>query len=196
MKTVHEIKQEMELIEIVKSALDVNGQVAQKLIKKWTHEDSDSHKGTTGGTVKGHMIFNLHNETVLNKNDLDKLSKSINEILDKNWSEAINKIENPVQIKKEFNLQSIPLQLLTKVNIDTSSREIEQILNTVKSITPSGVTKYDKEGVELTRIERILENRIEENLKANELKSLEINVRLLLKIKEGYKPFRPIGCRA
>jgi|GEM_PF-2134725 len=148
--------------------------------------------------VKGATITLSPIETTLCKVDVNKLEKSVHEVLTKNWTDYIAKLEseNPVELKKDFNIKSIPLQLLTKVNKDTSSKEIEHILNTIKSIEPSGVIKFSKEYTELTRLEGILENRIEENLKANEYKALEINVRLLQKIKEGYKPIRPIGCKA
>lgn len=195
MKTVNEIKEEMELVEIVKSALDVNGKIARNLIREWMQ--TDVHKGVSKG-----VTFTLSpNETVLkvtNVNQLLKSAKKAEEAIIKNWTDYIAKIEseNPIEIKKDFNIKSIPIQLLTKVNKDTSSKEIEHILNTIKNIEPSGITKFSKEEAELTRIEGILENRIEENLKANEYKALEINVRILQKIKEGYKPFRPIGCKA
>lgn len=195
MKTVNEIKEEMELVEIVKSALDVNGKIARNLIREWMQKDV--HKGVSKG-----VTFTLSpNETVLkvtNVNQLLKSAKKAEEAIIKNWTDYIAKIEseNPTEIKKDFNIKSIPIQLLTKVNKDTSSKEIEHILNTIKNIEPSGITKFSKEDAELTRIEGILENRIEENLKANEYKALEINVRLLQKIKEGYKPFRPTGCKA
>lgn len=195
MKTVNEIKEEMELVEIVKSALDVNGKIARNLIREWMQKDV--HKGVSKG-----VTFTLSpNETVLkvtNVNQLLKSAKKAEEAIIKNWTDYIAKIEseNPIEIKKDFNIKSIPIQLLTKVNKDTSSKEIEHILNTIKNIEPSGITKFSKEDAELTRIEGILENRIEENLKANEYKALEINVRILQKIKEGYKPFRSIGCKA
>ena len=46
MKTVNEIKQEMELVEIVKSALDVNGQDALNLIKQWTNVNSKNENAS------------------------------------------------------------------------------------------------------------------------------------------------------
>ncbi|WGT37777.1 hypothetical protein QH639_18325 [Lysinibacillus sp. 1 U-2021] len=200
MKTVSEIKQEMELVEIVKSALDVNGQVARKLIKEWTSDEAKEFKVSIDpNKYKWDKAILVKGEYILNKADADKFLNSSNkvaDILNKHWSNCIAKVEseNPVELKKDFNIKSIPLQLLTKVNKDTSSKEIEHILNTIKSIEPSGIIKFSKEYTELTRLEGILENRIEENLKVNEYKTLEINVRLLKKIKENYKPFKPIGC--
>lgn len=200
MKTVSEIKQEMELVEIVKSALDVNGQVARKLIKEWTSDEAKESKvGIDPNKYKWDKAILVKGEYILNKVDADKflnLSNKVADILNKHWLDCIAKVEseNPVELKKDFNIKSIPLQLLTKVNKDTSSKEIEHILNTIKSIEPSGVIKFSKEYTELTRLEGILEKRIEENIKVNEYKTLEINVRLLQKIKENYKPFKPIGC--
>ncbi|MCL1700704.1 hypothetical protein [Lysinibacillus sp. Bpr_S20] len=115
----------------------------------------------------------------------------------KTIGDFISHIESadPIKVKKEFNLKSIPLQLLTKVSNDTSSKEIEHILNTIKSIKPSGVAQFSKEGEELTRIEGILESRIEESLANSEYKALDINVRLLQKIKESYrKTYSTLGC--
>jgi len=152
--------------------------------------------------VTGYPVSIHSREKVLNKEEVEKMLKNtaqtgkvIGEALLGVRSSCINCAKDK-QDAGNFNLNSIPLQLLSKVNSETSSKEIDCILNTVKSIFPSGVIKYDKEGIELIRIERILEDKIKENLSSDEYKALEINVKLLQKIKEGYKPATFVGYKA
>jgi len=185
MKTVNEIRQAMELVEIVKSALDVNGKIAHDLVKKWMQTDKD----VSEGTAEGVKITLFPSETTLNKVNMDKLAKSTYKILTKNWSDCIAKLEseNPVQVKNEFNINSIPLQLLTKVDNETSNKEIECILSTIKSINPVGYCKYGKEGIELSRVEKLLESKIKENLNEGEYKALDQCVKLLQKVKDSYE---------
>lgn len=191
MKTVNEIRQVMELVEIVKSALDVNGKIAHDLVKKWMQTDKD----VSEGTAEGAKLTLFPSETTLNKVNMDKLAKSAHEILTKNWSDYIAKLEseNPVQVKNEFNIKSIPLQLLTKVDNETSNKEIECILSTIKSINPVGYCKYGKEGIELSRVEKLLESKIKENLNEGEYKALDQCVKLLQKVKDSYEAPSLIG---
>lgn len=149
--------------------------------------------GTIGGIVVTGYPIRIHiRETVLNKDDAAKLLKSANEVtksLTKNWSDCIAKIEseNPVEIKKDFNIKAIPLQLLTKVNSETSNKEIDSILSTVRSIEHIGFYDTSNEGKELHRIETILENKIIADMNEGNYKSLEHSVRLLQRIKDVYR---------
>ncbi|KOS60386.1 hypothetical protein FJQ98_15865 [Lysinibacillus agricola] len=95
--------------------------------------------------------------------------------------------ENPVKVKKEFNISSIPLQLLTKVDTGTTNKEIDYILSTIRSINNEGFYITSKEGSELSRIESLLEDRIKESLKDGDYKTLESSVRLLQRIKDAYR---------
>lgn len=97
--------------------------------------------------------------------------------------------ENLIATPKEetFNIISIPLQLLTKVGSETTNKEIDYILSTIRSINTDGFYVASEEGSELSRIEILLENRITESLNDGDYKSLESSVRLLQRIKDGYR---------
>lgn len=107
----------------------------------------------------------------------------------KHWTDFIAKIEseNPVEIKKDFNIKSIPLQLLTKVNCETTNKEIDSILTTIKSIELMEVYDTSDEGKELRRIEKVLEDRITTDVNDGNYKSLENSVRLLQRVKSSYR---------
>lgn len=173
---------------------------AFKLLQQWTNEDSKKSKGGIDpNNLKLYKADMVKGEYILNKADANKFLNSANEvteILNKHWTDCNAKIEseNPILVKKEFNINSIPLQLLSKVNSELTNKEIEYILATVRSIETEGFYVTSKEGIELSRIEALLEDRITENLNDEEYKSLEGSVRLLQRIKDSYRKVKLSNC--
>lgn len=150
-------------------------------------------KGSSTDEFTYDEVYELTHEKLLNAHLLNVSKEIFKEISTKEPTqtigEFISNIEqaNPVEIKKEFDIKSIPLQLLTKVNKDTSNKEIESILSTIKSIEYFGFFKESEEGKELSRIEKLLEDKIILYMNKSNYKTLEHSVHLLKKVKENYR---------
>lgn len=148
--------------------------------------------GTLGGIiVTGYPIAINSNETILNKNDTDKLLKSVNEVtkvLNKKWADCIAEIENEnkVEIKedKKLDINLVPLQLLTKINSNTSNKDIKNIVSIIKNLNHYSFDTISKEGIELLRIEAMLEDRIINEVNEDSIVSLANTTLLLRSIKE------------
>jgi len=138
-------------------------------------------------------------ETVLNKDDAEKLlkassqsAKAIGEALSGVLSSCIEctKEENKKRCSRsrdrKFAITSIPLQLLTKVYDGTSNKEIECILSTIRNLDSFGFDKASDEGIQLSRIEKILEDRIVVSAERDDYIALVKSTNLLKRVKECY----------
>jgi len=174
MTNAYEIKKVMELVELIKETVGIDGIDAFKLLQQWTSEDSKESK----------ISIDPNNH----KWDKGVAENEIADILVKQWSDCIAKIESNSKIEatEKFKINTIPLQLLTIVNRDTHNNDIESILLAIKNLKPSTFGKCSKEGVELVRIEKLLEDRIIENMDNGNYRTLANSTSLLRKVKDMY----------